>query len=60
MHYFFEKCNTQLLEIRGIEPQPQVCGFFVSGTSFGGLTDEEQALFESMRDKTPAEPMRFE
>ncbi len=26
----------------------------------GPLTDEEVALFESMRDKTPAEPMRFE
>lgn len=26
----------------------------------GGLTDEEHALFESVRDKTPAEPMRFE
>jgi len=26
----------------------------------GGLTDEEHALFESLRDKTPAEPMRLE
>ncbi len=26
----------------------------------GGLTDEELALFENARDKTPAEPMRFE
>src|SRR6218665_3585139 len=26
----------------------------------GGLTDEEHALFESVRDGTPAEPMRFE
>lgn len=26
----------------------------------GGLTDEEHALFDSLRDKTPAEPMRFE
>lgn len=26
----------------------------------GGLTDEEHALFERVRDKTPAEPMRFE
>ena len=26
----------------------------------GGLTDEEHALFESVRDRTPAEPMRFE
>jgi plasmid stability protein len=26
----------------------------------GGLTDEEHALFESVRDKTPAEPTRFE
>ena len=26
----------------------------------GGLTDKEHALFESVRDKTPAEPMRFE
>jgi plasmid stability protein len=25
----------------------------------GGLTDEEHAVFESVRDKTPAEPMRF-
>jgi plasmid stability protein len=25
----------------------------------GGLTVEEQALFESVRDKTPAEPMSF-
>lgn len=26
----------------------------------GGLTDEELALLENARDKTPAEPMRFE
>ena len=26
----------------------------------GGLTDEEHAVFESVRDKTPAEPMRFQ
>lgn len=26
----------------------------------GGLTDEEAAIFDSVRDKTPAEPMRFE
>ncbi|MES2830950.1 MAG: plasmid stability protein stbC [Pseudomonadota bacterium] len=26
----------------------------------GGLNDEEHALFESVRDKTPAEPLRFE
>lgn len=26
----------------------------------GGLTDAELALFENARDKTPAEPMRFE
>lgn len=26
----------------------------------GGLTDEEVAIFDSVRDKTPAEPMRFE
>ena len=26
----------------------------------GGLTDEELALFENARDKTPAQPMRFE
>ena len=26
----------------------------------GGLTDKEHVLFESVRDKTPAEPMRFE
>ncbi|GAA5628750.1 hypothetical protein Brsp05_04049 [Brucella sp. NBRC 12953] len=26
----------------------------------GGLTDEEHAVFDSVRDKTPAEPMRFE
>ena len=26
----------------------------------GGLSDEELALFENARDKTPAEPMRFE
>ena len=25
----------------------------------GCLTDEEHAVFESVRDKTPAEPMRF-
>ena len=25
----------------------------------GGVTVEEQALFESVRDKTPAEPMSF-
>ena len=25
----------------------------------GGLTDEELAIFESVRDKTPAEPMSF-
>lgn len=25
----------------------------------GGLTDEEHAVFEGVRDKTPAEPMRF-
>lgn len=25
-----------------------------------GLTDEEAAAIESVRDKTPAEPMRFE
>ncbi len=25
----------------------------------GGLTDEEHAVFENVRDKTPAEPMRF-
>ncbi len=26
----------------------------------GGLTNEELALFENARDKTPAQPMRFE
>lgn len=26
----------------------------------GGLTDEELALFEKTRDKSPAQPMRFE
>jgi hypothetical protein len=26
----------------------------------GGLTDAEAALFNRQRDKTPAEPMRFE
>src|SRR6218665_2817687 len=26
----------------------------------GGLTDEDHALFESVRDRTPGEPMRFE
>ena len=26
----------------------------------GGLSDEERVLFERLRDKTPAEPMRFE
>ena len=26
----------------------------------GGLSDEELALFENARDKTPAQPMRFE
>ncbi|WP_345792272.1 Arc family DNA-binding protein [Thauera sp. JM12B12] len=26
----------------------------------GGLSDEEIALFDSARDKTPAQPMRFE
>ena len=26
----------------------------------GGLTDEELAFFENARDKTPAQPMRFE
>ncbi len=26
----------------------------------GGLTDEEFVLFENARDKTPAQPMRFE
>lgn len=26
----------------------------------GGLTDEEHALLESVRDKTPAEPMTLE
>ena len=26
----------------------------------GGLTDEEFALFENARDKTPAQPVRFE
>lgn len=26
----------------------------------GGLTDEEHALLDSVRDKTPAEPMTFE
>jgi plasmid stability protein len=26
----------------------------------GGLTNEEHAVFESVRDKTPAEPMKFQ
>ena len=26
----------------------------------GGLTDEEHALFESVRDRTPAKPLGFE
>ena len=26
----------------------------------GGLSDEELALFDDARDRTPAEPMRFE
>ena len=26
----------------------------------GGLTDKERVLFERLRDRTPAEPMRFE
>lgn len=26
----------------------------------GGLTDEEHAVFESLRDKMPAEPTRFQ
>ena len=48
---------------RAAKPEGRVkLGSFLASIAreAGGLTDEEHALFESVRDKTPAEPMRFE
>ena len=48
---------------RAAKPEGRVkLGSFLASIAreAGGLTDEEHALFESVRDRTPAEPMRFE
>lgn len=51
-----------ILEIATLPPERVKLGSLLSSIAreAGGLTDEEHALFKSVRDKTPAEPMRFE
>jgi len=52
----------EILETAARPPQRIKLGSLLSSIAreAGGLTDEEHALFESVRDKNPAEPMRFE
>jgi plasmid stability protein len=51
-----------ILEIATLPPERVKLGSLLTSIAreAGGLTDEEHALFESLRDKTPAEPMKFE
>jgi plasmid stability protein len=51
-----------ILEIATLPPERVKLGSLLTSIAreAGGLTDEEHALFESVRDKTPAEPMKFE
>ncbi|HAV1900463.1 TPA: Arc family DNA-binding protein [Enterobacter hormaechei subsp. steigerwaltii] len=52
----------EILETAARPPQRIKLGSLLSSIAreAGGLTDEEHALFEGVRDKNPAEPMRFE
>ncbi len=51
-----------ILEIATRPPERVKLGSLLASIAreAGGLTDEEHILFESVRDKTPAEPMKFE
>ena len=52
----------EILETAARPPQRFKLGSLLASIAreAGGLTDEEHAVFDSVRDKTPAEPMRFE
>lgn len=52
----------EILETAARPPQRVKLGSLLASIAreAGGLTDEEHAAFDSVRDKTPAEPMRFE
>ncbi|ANG99421.1 MULTISPECIES: FitA-like ribbon-helix-helix domain-containing protein [Brucella] len=52
----------EILETAARPPQRVKLGSLLASIAreAGGLTDEEHAVFDSVRDKTPAEPMRFE
>lgn len=52
----------EILETAARPPQRVKLGSLLASIAreAGGLTDEEHAVFDNVRDKTPAEPMRFE
>ncbi|MCD4512322.1 plasmid stability protein stbC [Brucella pseudogrignonensis] len=52
----------EILETAARPPQRVKLGSLLASIAreASGLTDEEHAVFDSVRDKTPAEPMRFE
>ena len=52
----------EILETAARPPQRVKLGSLLASIAreAGGLTDEEHAVFDSVRYKTPAEPMRFE
>lgn len=51
-----------ILEMVARPPQRIKLGSLITSIAreAGGLADEEHALLESVRDKTPAEPMSFQ
>src|SRR6218665_2024677 len=51
-----------ILEIATRRPERVKLGPLLASVArgAGGLTEEEPARFEGVRDRTPAEPMRFE
>lgn len=51
-----------ILEMVARPPQRIKLGSLITSIAreAGGLTDEEHALLESVRDKTPAKPMSFQ
>ena len=52
----------EILETAARPPQRVKLGSLLASIAreAGGLTDEEHAVFDRVRDKTPAEPMRVE
>ena len=51
-----------ILETTALPPDRVKLGTLLinMGREVGGLTDEEAAIFDNLRDKTPAKPMSFD